>query len=96
MSLSRLRRRRQVAPELQEFAPVRFGRFLERGTDESNFVLIAIFSQCTPHQLKPQINEIGVGDVRFAVAANLRNFSILPCLPHLPAAHADLTGKPSS
>ena len=38
------------APEFQELAPVRFGRFLERGTDESNLVLIAIFSQCTPHE----------------------------------------------
>ena len=68
-------------------------RFLERGTDESNLVLIAIFSQCTPHELKAQENEIGVGDVRFAVVANVCNFPILPCLPHLPATHADLTGK---
>src|SRR6476659_1407781 len=70
-------------PKLQEFEPVRVGGFAERGADKIDFLLILVRRQRTAHQLKPQIDEIGVRDIRFTVAADLRNVTVLPGLPDL-------------
>src|SRR5690348_7148369 len=61
--------RSALRPTLEKFLPVRLGRLAERRADEVALRGVLLVVERAAHQLEAQKNEVGVGDVGFAVAA---------------------------
>src|ERR1019366_5715982 len=80
-------------PRGQKFFAVRGGRVLEQLPDSGALTRMLGRIQPSAQQLKAQINQIGIEDVRFAIIANALQPALQIYLPDLRAVYAELSGQ---